>query len=1199
MADRDLHTILSFDAGSASGFATDPFGAEPLPFGCQMGTVSEPVVRIEEHDGFVHVSDGNPDSEGFALPGIFQPNLDGDDVCIPIAGSELCFRDIDTSDESSLPLIAEGYDPFSEILHPYSDEEKDLSTILGGAPSTSMPDSLSQSFADYYFMKEAVGDVIDGKRTLTLEEEAYLRMHAAAILEEMSMDADSTLFPHESYFDHAANIYSSDNPFDIDVPIFAGSDYTLTFNPSSGTEIVDCAYDGPGKIAPYEYLSEITLDDALKIELLHAKEKVMEEMEALDRTSYYDHSEEIEDLASIEDADELAHAIEAMLPKVSRGQKLKDLRDIAWEVGGSATIGDEEINLQTEIYELSLVEDEEQFALGALEVLDKVKVVSLANGLDALVEMGNEMIAHVDEILVGIPRDDDAYSHCSQAMHGRSGCNIGVQLLAGTENSAEYERYFKALKETAIVIRDTLDGGDYDRAMAEYTSLVNQDRFQNVISHLEGDLEMTQTFKFGAKIGIIVAAMAIANVAGIYAGAGIAALGAPAWAVGGGELAAGSLAFVSANRGLNTLLLGEDFFDPNLSPGGNALQFMEEWAMTALMFKFLRLGMNSYSNVVRSVLMRRAGSALLQEGVITEAELAGMGAETMQKVALRAELGLMGRVLNHGGLFATEYVAFTAWDYLRMTYEASKEAGALALPEDFFTSESLAERFVFLACLKVGGALATPFTAPLQAKVSSSLMKRYGPRLRQYDADYREIRERFEAYDGKNPAELDAIFTEMTALLKKRHALETAMSRVDPDLIKSSAQTKAVLDNVKSIQDQAVLLEVLSIGSYGEVGKARTIRLLKAGRKQGALDYSLEKSGDIVVKLTTVKGVETIHLTRERPEEVAKGAPGGDARDAEWIWKEENLRANLTDWSIMDKVGESQVQRILDMLDSEGGLGPKNANKFKDALAEMDLHFGRMIKERNTSDFTREEAVELAYAEQMQMRTKRLLLALETRRPNWPVEEWNAVVHILKKAGLTDGNLDTVRKLLKPLGLKIPPANTIEKAPPEPKFRNWAALNYRFSRNERSRVQTLDPRELRFSQLCIKSLIGPQEQIMVYGGLRILNVVEAPNGSLISYDNARLTYSWLADLPSVEVVIRGWNEFIPDGIKPAFMTEYEMGKINEYRSNNGLDPITPESRAHTWGEAMEWRLLIGGLSMSGTDVIPVVNDTAIEPVTRQ
>jgi len=905
VADRDLHTILSFDAGSASGFATDPFGEEPLPFGCQMGTVSEPVVRIEEQDGFVHVSDGRPDSEGFALPGIFQPNLDGDDVCIPVAGSELCFRDIDTSDESSLPLIAEGYDPFSAVLDPSEDEDK-LSTILSGAPSASMPDSLSQSFADYYFMKGAVGDVIDGRRTLTLEEEAYLRMHAAAILEEMSMDTDSTLFSHESYSDYAANIYSADNPFDIDVPIFAGSDYTLTFNPSSGTEIVDCAYDGPGKIAPYEYLSEITLDDALKIELLHAKEKVMEEMEALDRTSYYDHSEEIEDLASIEDADELAHAIEAMIPKVSRGQKLKDLRDIAWNVGGSATIGDEKIDLHFEIYELSLVEDEEQFALGALEVLDKVKVVSLANGLDALVEMGDEMIAHVDEILVGIPRDDDAYSHCSQAMHGRSGCNIGVQLLAGTENSAEYERYFKRLKETAIAIRDTLDGGDYDKAIAEYTSLVNQDRFQNVISHLEGDLEMTQTFKFGAKIGIVVAAMAIANVVGVYAGAGIAALGAPAWAVGGGELAAGSLAFVSANRGLNTLLLGEDFFDPNLSPGGNALQFMEEWAMTALMFKFLRLGMNSYNNVVRSVLMRRAGSALIREGVITEAELAGMGAETMQKVALRAELGLMGRVLNHGGLFATEYVAFTAWDYLRMTYEASKEAGALALPEDFFTSESLAERFVFLACLKVGGALASPFTAPLQAKVSSSLMKRYAPKLRQYDAEYSRLRERLESYDGEDPVELDAIFKDMVGLLKKRQALETAMSRVDPDMVKSSAQTKAVLDNVKSMQDEAVLLEVLCSGSYGEIGKSRTIRLLKLGRKQGLLDYRINKSGEIVVKLD--EGTE-IRLIKEKPLETPK--EGIEAEDAA-----ESIPASATE-AVAEEVpveaevieGESKVDK--------------------------------------------------------------------------------------------------------------------------------------------------------------------------------------------------------------------------------------------------------------------------------------------------
>ncbi|MBI2336810.1 MAG: FHA domain-containing protein [Deltaproteobacteria bacterium] len=182
-------------------------------------------------------------------------------------------------------------------------------------------------------------------------------------------------------------------------------------------------------------------------------------------------------------------------------------------------------------------------------------------------------------------------------------------------------------------------------------------------------------------------------------------------------------------------------------------------------------------------------------------------------------LPLLGKILYTAGRLGTEYVAFTAWDFISQVYLLAKENQLdwENLQTSVFSAKAMAHRAAFLCGLKLGGIVSQPLLSPLYKGVAASVQREFAGRIQSLNS------RRVEAVD-----KLKGLY-EGTA--------EEANSRLDRETL---PLTKALdLENLNQelarliVEEKTLLGDLAAVGLSSSELQARSV-LLDAALKDYA-----------------------------------------------------------------------------------------------------------------------------------------------------------------------------------------------------------------------------------------------------------------------------------------------------------------------------------------------------------------------------
>lgn len=871
--------------------ASNPFALTDTPSGSVIGNT---VIDAQTGQEILY----DPQNGGFSLvPSIFDTNLfNFDPVCLDVSGAAVCIGYIDPQTMSPLPHLTKGTDKLASALT--QNDPRD--PILPG---------LADAYADLYFLRE----VARGERTITDQQEFYLREHAAsiaytrreALADAFSPKAPSSDFlwgllgfgdPDTSVQDTAASTAVSTDVTSIygvygkwqQVPVLILPDDSGTIGLSDlfGDWSVDATggvvdpfvksqqraqnwADGQAdrEVANY-VLKRADRATILRLQLANARIRIRTILENEARESYLDHTEDIAALAKIDDSAKLAGALQDLSSRIVRGKKLKQLQNAAIAVGNEVMSGGRKIDLQTQIRTLAGLPPgkQKEFYEGITKFVADHKIVALAYSLDQLKEIVDTAETAAGKIEHAPPKLSAAERMTTAGPGGgRTGVTMASMRTEGTKTRNELEAYFGGFSSRVSDARALIAKGDVASARTAFKAIQADKSFGEMQTRLTAALGFEEGYRYGQKIGIIIGAAAFAAVGGAYVGAAMLARGAPAWLAGLGSLATEAAIFLAAERVGGKLILGEQIFDPKKGIKGNALHYAGEWIKVMLMFGFLRAGMKTYKGVVDAVVGSRAAKSVV-EGVLAKAEKVlkrmHLNSELAGKLARSAKLRAFGKILNHGGAFGAEYTTFTAWDYLIQLHETK------GLPKKFFTSKSMVDRLIFLGCLKVGGLASRPFVQPLQAKVTAGQMRRYAGRIDKYNTELESLNKELVEYDASGTVDLARITNihgRMKKLLKRRAGLEAAILKINPQIAKDHPEfaegvkrTARAIEEAGAREKEAEALSIIQSGSYTKRQKMKVMAFLKEGARRGRLSYRVNRRGEIRVTYASAQPVTVV-----------------------------------------------------------------------------------------------------------------------------------------------------------------------------------------------------------------------------------------------------------------------------------------------------------------------------------------------------
>ncbi len=334
--------------------------------------------------------------------------------------------------------------------------------------------------------------------------------------------------------------------------------------------------------------------------------------------------------------------------------------------------------------------------------------------------------------------------------------------------------------------------------------------------------------------------------------------------------------FTVTHRQLNGWVMGQPFFDPNLSPIQNAEALSQEFLFNAGMFAFLGMSQKLFvaaeGKALQGLAKRKGGQASLKTyGPMTiEAEAAS---ELFLKGLQKSQLTKLAHV---SGSFGTELVGFGAWDYLAANLQglASGDYDAKRIfAETLGSKDKWEHNLVFLTALKAGGALAAPVFRPMNRSADAFAKARYGERLAELDQNARDCARALEGH-------LEAPKDSLELLARYEASLESKLSflRDIPSELSHPAGLELLNAEIKNVRELSRAIEAgvfdasANDGVYGTLPPR--IGTVSSG-ESAANDGRYPDSGLQIMQLAA--GAEHLRIGADlRPEE----RPTGDVEAA-------------------------------------------------------------------------------------------------------------------------------------------------------------------------------------------------------------------------------------------------------------------------------------------------------------------------------
>ena len=186
-------------------------------------------------------------------------------------------------------------------------------------------------------------------------------------------------------------------------------------------------------------------------------------------------------------------------------------------------------------------------------------------------------------------------------------------------------------------------------------------------------------------------------------------------------------------------------------------------------------------------------------------------------------LPLIGKILYTAGRLGTEYVAFTAWDFISQVYLLAKENQLdwENLQTSVFSAKAMAHRAAFLCGLKLGGIVSQPLLSPLYKGVAASVQREFAGRIQSLNARRTEAVEKLKGlHEGIAEEAGSRLDQEMLPLTK---ALD--LENLNQKLARLIAEEKALLGDLAAVglsspelQARAVLLDA-ALKDYANLPK--------------------------------------------------------------------------------------------------------------------------------------------------------------------------------------------------------------------------------------------------------------------------------------------------------------------------------------------------------------------------------------------
>ncbi len=514
---------------------------------------------------------------------------------------------------------------------------------------------------------------------------------------------------------------------------------------------------------------------------------------------------------------------------------------------GSAEVGGKLIDPVSEAESLDLNGDGSKVQ----KILDDIDLVSLANSIDD----STKAVIEQEKLI--------------SSMVGKNDVDKGW-----------LNKRYQTLRDNYTVARRLLDDGKTEDARARFLTVSNSPFAQSVNKEFSESLERSESIKFGARIGIIVAAGVAMSLTVRAASPWLST----AFDLSTGQLATanlliGSGVFMGAEKALSYAALNELPYNPDAGTLENVTNLTIEYLETVGMFKFLGMGNKAYSQLVKSALFRRAEMQLVKEGAIKWGEK--YTSEAARALVLeRAELGIAGKILNAGGAFGAEYVSFSAWDLILATGDYIMGDGSID-PTAVMSPEAMKERFIFLFGLKLAGVIAMPISKPLHEKTAEIMLKKYKPQLDSLAKQQAAAIDKLAKYKNsgrEDIGELRVIFNELKTLAKKRERLQTALVQSGMATVDQLAFTRSARKDAENIEPKLKLLKNLA--------------RLVTPKKAGEWEYKPENREDVReliaklitdhgAKMTEDRGVYKIKLSPEETLEIRPMASEGGRTSAD------------------------------------------------------------------------------------------------------------------------------------------------------------------------------------------------------------------------------------------------------------------------------------------------------------------------------